>query len=153
MTPGMYLALARDIGIALALAFLVYNIYGAGENADKAKELKALQVEIQKQAQTLASWQQESSHANAQLQKDLAAISTTPVVVHDWVRNPSCPQPTVLPSAAPKARSEPSDVRAVQPGTGGVLTGDWRDRAVAEFKARWERELANYRTMDESWPK
>lgn len=151
VTPIQIIALVRDGLIVVGIALIFWFVYRGGENSVKVNDLKSLQAQIDRMAKQSDVWRKESTDANAQLSKDVAAINTAPVVVHDWVRNSACTQSAVLPGPAAQASSEPADVRAVQSGTGGVLTGDWRDRAVAEFKNKWEKQLADWRAEDAQW--
>lgn len=150
MTPGMYIALARDIGIALALGFLVWRIYGAGENAVKASDLKSLQAQITEQSQTLGSWRQESTNANDQLSRDLATLhapaADKPPI---WLCNaPPSPRSQVLPATAASADSAHS-------GAGGTDEGRRRDirLQVESLKLKYETALAECRSVIAQWPR
>lgn len=154
MTPGQYIALARDIALLVGVAIIVLLIYRGGEDRVKASDLKSLQVQIQQQAKTLTAWRQESTDANTQLSKDISAINAAAAVPvqHVWLRNPSCPQPPVLPAASTKASQPPAAAGGTQPVGGDALDGARRDRLVAAFKQRWETELAQCRALDAQWP-
>lgn len=152
MTPGQYIALARDIAIVAGLAIIGWLVYRGGEDRVKAANLRDLQTEIQQQAKIIEKWRGESTDAQKQLSADVAAIHAAPVVVHDWVRQPSCPQPAVLPPAAPQAGGQPSAAGRAQPGRGDAAAADRRDFAVATFKAKWETVLAGCRALDAQWP-
>lgn len=150
MTPGAYLALARDIGIALALGFLVWKIYGAGENAVKVSDLKSLQTQIAEQAKTLEGWRQESTHANDQLSQDLATLhapaADKPPV---WLCNaPASPRSPVL-----SATAASTDSAHTSPG--GTDEGRrWDIRAQLEaLKLKYETALAECRSVIAQWPK
>ena len=154
MTPGQYIALARDIAIVAGIALILWLVYRGGEDRVKAGDLKALQTEIQQQAETLQGWRNEATHANEQLSKDVAKINSeaaTPVQ-HVWLREPSCPEPPVLPAASSQASREPAASGTVQPGVRTDATADRRDSIVAEFKRRWETALAECRAIDAQWP-
>jgi hypothetical protein len=152
MTPGQYIALARDIAVVVGLAIIGWLVYRGGEDRVKASNLRDLQAEIQQQAKTLEKWRGESTDAQKQLSADVAAITTAPVVVHDWVRQPSCPQPAMLPAAAAQAGSHPSADGGFQSGARAAPDGDRRDSAVAAFKQHWETVLAQCRALDAQWP-
>lgn len=150
MTPGAYIALVRDIGIALALGFLVWKIYGAGENAVKVSDLKSLQTQIAEQAKTLEGWRQESTHANDQLSQDLAALhapaADKPPV---WLCNaPASPRSPVLPAATSAPASVP-------PSTGRADVRPERDirPQLETFRLKYETALAECRSLYSQWPK
>lgn len=151
MTPGMYIALARDLGIALALAFIVYKIYGAGENAVKVHDLKSLQAQIEEQGKTLNGWRQESTNANAQLSQDLATLRTPPAVPKPpvWLCDaPPSPRRAVLPTSAASTDS-------AHPSPGGSDDGRRRDirPQLEAFKLKYETALAECRSVIAQWPK
>lgn len=152
MTPAQYLAVGRDIVILAAIGIILWLVYRGGQDHVKAADLKALQTQIEQQAKTLQTWRKESTDANDQLSKDVAAINAAPVVVHDWVRNDSCPKPTVLPATpAPAGRSAPS-AGGPEPGPGDAARADRRDFAVQEFKRKYETAFAECRAVLTQWP-
>lgn len=154
MTPGQYIALARDIGLVVGVALILLFVYRSGEDRLKASDLKGLQTEIQQQAKTVAQWRKESTDANDQLSKDVSAINAAHdiPVQHIWVRDTSCPQPAVLPAAASRATGQLAPTGAVQPGVRTDAETDRRDSIVADFKQRWETVLAECRAVDAQWP-
>jgi type II secretory pathway pseudopilin PulG len=154
MTPGQYIALARDIGIVAGLALILWFVYRGGEDRVKASDLKGLQAEIQQQAKTVAQWRKESTDANDQLSKDVSAINAAHdiPVQHIWVRDTACAQPAVLSPATSKASPQPAPAGGIEPGRGDAATADRRDFAVAEFKRKWETTLAECRALDAQWP-
>ena len=149
MTPAAYIALARDIGIVLALAFLVWKIYGAGENAVKVADLKSLQAQISAQAETLAGWRQESTDANTKLSQDLATLHAPadpkPPV---WLCGPTTGSRGKVLSATPAA---PPSLAA---SPGGTDIGPQRDiRPELEvFRLKYETALAQCRSLYSQWP-
>lgn len=149
MTPGMYLALARDFGIALALGFLVWKIYSAGEDKVKASDLKSLQIQIAEQAKTLNSWRKESTNANDQLTRDLASLhAPAPDKPPVWLCNPpASPRSEVLSAPTSKARPQ-------LPAAGGVLEGPRRDirPQLEALKLKYETLLAQCRAEHAEWP-
>lgn len=149
MTPAAYIALARDIGIALALAFLVWKIYGAGENAVKVADLRALQFQIAEQAKTVEDWRQENTNANDQLSRDLASLHTPaadkpPVWLCD---RPASPRSPVLSTPAASTGS-------AHPAPGGSDAGRGRDirPQVEALKLKYETALAECRAVLAQWP-
>lgn len=150
MTPGMYIALARDIGIALALGFLVWKIYNAGENAVKVSDLKALQFQIAEQAKTVEDWHQESTNANDQLSRDLASLhAPAPDKPPVWLCNvPASPGRAVLPTPAASTDS-------AHPALGGTDDGRRRDirPQVEALKLKYETALAECRSVIAQWPR
>lgn len=149
MTFGAYIALARDIGIALALGFIIWKIYGAGENAVKVSDLKSLQAQIAEQAKTLAGWRQESTNANNQLSQDLATLhAAAPDKPPVWLCNdPASPRSQVLPAATAASPSVPASA-------GGNDIGSQRDiRPQLEvFRLKYETALAQCRDLYSQWP-
>lgn len=154
MTPGQYIALARDIGLVVGVALILLFVYRSGEDRLKASDLKGLQAEIQQQAKTLTAWRKESTDANDQLSKDVSAINAAHdiPVQHVWVRDTSCPQPAVLPGTPAKASDDHPSAGGTEPGRGGAAASDRRDFAVAEFKRKYEIALAECRAVDAQWP-
>jgi hypothetical protein len=145
-----YIALARDIGIALALGFLVWKIFSAGEDKVKASDLKSLQAQITQQGTILDGWRQESTHANAQLSQDLATLRTPPAVPKPpvWLcDDPARSAETVLPAPASEAGS-------AHPAPGGTDEGRRRDirPQIEAFKLKYETALAECRAEDAQWP-
>lgn len=149
MTPAAYIALARDIGIALALGFLVWKIYGAGENAVKVNDLKSLQAQIADQAETLKGWRQENTNANDQLTRDLASLhAPAPDKPPVWLCNaPASPRSEVLPAAAASTGS-------AHPAPGDADAGRGRDirPQIEAFKLKYETSLAECRSVIAQWP-
>lgn len=152
MTPAQYLAVGRDIVILAAIGLLLWWVYRGGQNAVRAADLKALQAEIQHQADILSKWRGESNDAQATLSREVAAINAVPTVVHDWVQQPACPKPAVLPATAPKAGNSPPAAGGVQPGPGEAARADRRDFAVAELKRKYETAFAECRAVLTQWP-
>jgi hypothetical protein len=153
MSPTAIIALVRDTALLVGVGLILLFVYRSGEDRLKATDLKGLQAEIQQQAKTIQTWREESTDAQKQLSLDLAAIHAAPVVVHDWsLREPSCPQSSVLPAAPSKASDQPPSAGGTQPGRGDAATADRRDFAVASFKAKWETILAGCRALDAQWP-
>lgn len=154
MTPGQIIALIRDIGLLVGVGLILWFVYKGGEDRVKASDLKSLQAEIQQQAKTLSDWRKEATDANDQLSKDVSAInlSAATPVQHVWVRDAPCPQPAVLPATTPKAAGEPAPPGPIQPGVRTDAAADRRDAIVAEFKRRWETELAECRALAAQWP-
>lgn len=149
-----WLSVARDIGLVVGVAIILLLVYRSGEDRVKAADLKSLQAQIQQQAKTLTDWRNEANHANEQLSKDIAAINiaaATPVV-HNWVPQPACTKPALLPTTAPQAGPEHPAAGGVQPVGGDVPDGPRRDNIVASFKQRWETEFAHCRALDAQWP-
>ncbi len=150
MSPGAYIALARDIGIVLALAFLVCRIYGAGENAVKASDLKSLQAQVAEQAQTLQAWRQESTDANTTLSQDLATLrAPTDPMPPVWLCNaPASPRRPVL--STPAASTDSAHSAAV-----GADLGSQRDiqPELEAFRLKYETVLAECRSLYSQWPK
>jgi hypothetical protein len=154
VTPGQYIALARDICLVVGISIILLLVYRSGQDRVKAGELKGLQTEIQQQAKTLTDWRNEANHANEQLSKDISAINSIAAmpVEHRWVRDTSCPKPAVLPAAARQTGEPTTAAGGVQPVGGDVPDGPRRDRIVAAFKQRWETEFAHCRALDAQWP-
>lgn len=149
MTFGAYIALIRDGLIVLALGFVLYKIYGAGEDKIKASDLKSLQTQIAEQAQTLAGWRQESSNANDQLSRDLATLhAPVPDKPPVWLCNGSSePRSEVLPAPATSPDS-------AHPAPGGTDTGRGRDirPQLEALKLKYETALAECRSVIAQWP-
>lgn len=152
MTSSMYLALARDIGIVLALAFVIWRVYTDGKNSVKASDLKALQEQVAQQARIVDQWHTEATAANDQFSKDLHSINSAPVVVHDWVRTqPGCAK-AVLPATAASASGSAAAGGRDQPVSGPTVDGSRRDVIVADWKRFWETRLAGCRLEHAQWP-
>jgi hypothetical protein len=154
MTPGQYIALVRDTVLVVGVGLILLFVYRSGEDRLKAADLKGLQAEIQQQAKTLDTWRKESTNANDQLSKDISAINAAAAipVQHIWVREPSCPQPAVLPTTTGQTSHEPPAAGGVQPGRGTDAETDRRDAIVGDFKRKWEIILAQCRALYSQWP-
>jgi hypothetical protein len=148
MTPTAYIALARDIGIVLALAFLIYKIYGAGENAVKVADLKSLQTQIAEQARTLEGWRQESTDANTKLSQDLATLHADPKPPVWLCNGPASPRSAVLPAA-------PASTDSAHPSAGGTNQRSELDirPQLEAFRLKYETALAECRAVYSQWPK
>lgn len=153
MTPAAILALLRDTALVVGVGLILWLVYRGGENSVKASDLKSLQAEIAQQAKILNQWHQESTDANDQLSRDVAAIHAAPVVVHDWMRNDTCPKPPVLPATSAAASGQPASAGGSQQGPGDAARADRRDAIVADFKQRWETSLAECRAALAQWPR
>jgi hypothetical protein len=152
MTPGMYITLARDVGVAIALGFLLWRVFSAGEDRVKASDLKSLQVQIAEQARIVDQWHTEATAANDQFAKELHSINSAPVVVHDWVRTqPSCAK-AVLPGAASSPGGSAAAGGGDQPVSGATADGSRRDVILADWKRFWETRLAGCRLEHAQWP-
>jgi len=153
VTPGQYIAAAKDILIVLAIGIVVFLVYRAGEDRIHASDLNGLRDELKQQRTILGGWQKESNDATNKLSADVAAIRATPPVAHVWVHNQPIPQPAVLPSptVTPSAAGAPAG--GVQPGRGADVDGARRDAILDAFKKRWEERLAEWRAEDSQWPK
>ena len=147
MTPGAYLALARDIGIALALAFLVWKIYGAGENAVKVNDLKALQAQLQDNAAQEQKWRNDADAAQAQLQTDLADVHAR--IARQ--RDPIVLRVPVPPAAVPSLSAPPAGSAASGRGDDTAVGVDLRPQINA-FETDLETALGQCRAVLASWP-
>lgn len=155
MTPTVYLALARDAVIVLALAAVLYLVYRAGEDRVRAKDIQGLQDQMKRQGDVLTGWRKESIDANAKLAEDMAKINAAAAVPikHTWVcKQPAGGEPAVLPGTPSQAGGGDSTGGSVQRGRGEATDGSWRDAIVAAYKQRWETTLAGCRAEDSQWP-
>lgn len=150
MTPGQIISLIRDAVVVVAIGIILWLVYRGGEDRVKASDLKALQKQLDKQAQIADTWHKEATDANDKLTQTLATINAAPVVVHDWVRQPAC-RPVLSAPTGPASAPRP-DPTGVQPERGGDAEADRRDSIVAEFKARWSTELATCQSFLDQWP-
>ncbi len=153
MNPIAIFTYIKDGVILVVLAVLVFVVYRAGEDRVKSSDLTGLRDELKTQATQLTNWRNESSHAATQLASDVAKINSAPLVVHTWVRDSSCPKPTVLPPAPGEAPSGNTAAGGFQSGLGEVPSATWRDQVVNEFKKKYETQFAEWRAEDASWPK
>jgi hypothetical protein len=148
-----YFAIGRDVLFAIALGFLVWWIYRAGEDRINAKDFKDLQTAVQRQGEILTGWRKESRDALDNLSKSVSSINAQPVVRHEWLRPPTdCPKPGVLPGASGQAGSADSSAGGLQSGRGSNAEGLRRDAILDAFKKRWETKLAEWRAEDAQWP-
>jgi hypothetical protein len=143
----------KDGVILVVLAVLVFAVYRAGEDRVKSSDLTGLRNELKTQATQLTNWRKESSDATAKLSSDVAQINAAPPVVHTWVREQSCPKPSVLSPPPSEAAGNSPAAGGVQPGLGELSEGSRLDQIVAEFKRKYETKFAEWRAEDSQWPK
>ena len=145
MTPGQYLALARDLLVLCALGFLIW----LGWHLKDAQDTKALARQIEANAKTTAQWQKESSDAGIKRDqeiasvRDLIAAQRQPIIVQVPPR--PVPSPTAAPGGTPAAAGRPDE----GPRCG---TCDVRG-AINVVEDRYETALADCRAVLASWPK
>lgn len=140
MTPGQYIALARDVLIVAALGFVIWFLYHSGRQAAQVAQMEALEKQVQANAHQEMIWQQEHNDALAELSSELSSINGsiarnhTPVIVQN---RPS----GGVPGDPAKAANQP-------PESGGV---DIRS-GVNAFESKYETALAECRAALASWP-
>lgn len=161
MTPGMWLAAIKDIIIVIAIIFIGWFVWHAGQQNVHVDDFKALQKNIQQNAQQEESWRADKSIADQKLASDVAKINspggvssapTKPVFVCSYPASsgklPAHPGPTVDSGAT-------TGTAVAGPGQGSQpapVVFDARSQ-LEEFKAKYETSLAECRNMFDTWPK
>jgi hypothetical protein len=148
MTLGACIALARDIGIALALGFIVWRIYVDGQNSIKVTDIRALQTQLTANAQKEEGWRTQANDASQALQSDLANVHaivaqhTDPIVLRVPARCSAVPGPTPSPASQPATTGSPD--------TGSGV--DLRPQ-ISAFELRYEGIITDCRAALASWPR
>jgi hypothetical protein len=150
VTPGQYIAAARDLIILAAIGWLVYMVYHAGQNSVTIKDVARIEANIAAAHATEDNWRKEQLDADAQKAQDLAAIRGAiaehqqPIVVRG-------PAPA---GAVPKAPGTAAGTHPTSGATDGgprVSTCDVRP-SVAAVELKYETALAECRAAIASWP-
>lgn len=144
-----YISLARDIGIALALGFIVWKIYGAGENAVKVNDIAALKTQLDDNSKTLARWAQESRDAQIQRAQQMdtvfAAVNAQRAPIVLLRDRPASPSP--VPSAPAAAASPTTQAGGFDAGAGIDLRPQ-----INRFEIKYEAAIADCRAVLAQWP-
>lgn len=153
MTPTAILALARDIAIVGALAFVIWWIRNDGANSVKLQDLKALQSQLADNALRQHQFAQEVSDAQTQHAHDVETI-TAAIAAHSaqpvLVRIPAGPSPLHGVSATTGDQSAAGG--PAHPGSGeSVPSIDIRPGLIG-FEQRYENALNDCRQALASWP-
>jgi hypothetical protein len=134
----------------LAVAWLVWFIYHAGQNAEIKRDLAAIQKQLAVNAQKQAEWAEESKNAEAQRAVDLQAVGNAiadqrrPVIVR-------------IPSSGGTVPSTPAAPPSGPACPGGAREGAGKDidvrAAINQFELKYESYLASCRSVLAQWPK
>ena len=149
MSIAAYVALARDGIILAALAFIIWFIYHAGQNADLKADMAALQKQLLVNSQQEARYATEAKDAELQRQADmqsaLAAINShanSPVRLCRNAGGSSVPG-TATASAG----------RVTSAGGSDAGLGEDLRPAITALELKYEGYLASCRAVLTSWPK
>ena len=148
MTPGEIIALIRDVAIVGALGAAIWMLVHLGADQVKLADLKALQRQLQANANQEQTWRRNADVAQAQSQVDMEHIRalvagyTAPVLV--------CPGP----SRSGPVSAAPAQTSNNPAGAGGTDPGAGRDirPQIAQFELKYESALNDCRKAVASWP-
>jgi len=147
MTPGAIIALIKDVVILGVLGAAVYIFISYGKDIVKVSDMKAVQKQIQANAETAAKWQKESTDADTKRAADIAAVANTvasqraPVFVRGPANN--CP----VPGDPAKAGGQPSGSKGSDQGRGI----DYRP-AINAFELKYSTALIDCYAALDKWP-
>jgi hypothetical protein len=148
VTPGAYIALARDIIVLIALGALIWLLVSYGKDVVKVADMKAVQQQIVANAKTEQSWRETQTNANLKHDSDLATVRAAigaqraPVIVRSGPPR-ACP----VPVNSAQAGSPPAPAGGTDPGPGV----DSRP-LINAFELKYETALADARKCLDSWP-
>ena len=151
MSITTIIALVRDAVILGALAWIVWFVYHAGQNADLKADMKMLEIQLMSNAKTEAKWQEEIRLAEAQRQVDMQSITAgiaaqrTPVIVRVPTRSGTVPGTPATPASG-AACTGGNDTQ-----TGGDTFRNVRP-GINAFELEVEGDLATCRSVVASWP-
>jgi hypothetical protein len=152
VTPGAYIALARDLIILLALGLLIWLLMSFGADRVKVADMQAVQKQITHNAQIEAGWRKEQTDANAQRDVDLThvaaaiALQHAPVIVRNTAR--ACP---VSVNTGQASRPPPATGGADARSGGDSQSVDIRPQ-LNRFELKAETAIADCRAALDSWP-
>lgn len=148
MTISQYIALARDVFIVGALAFVAWWIYHAGGDRVRIADLKAVENQLAANSKQVDDWKAQEVAAEVRRDQEIQSVNAT------IARNQSplwmCRPPDTRPVSHHPAPAEGS-----HSPSGPVDAGPRVDirAAVNAFETRYESALANCRAALASWPK
>jgi predicted metalloprotease len=154
VTPTAIIALLRDIVIVGAIGFIVYVLITYGKDVVKIADMKAVQEQITKNAETTAQWQKEATDANTKRDADLAAVAATisshrdPVYI---VRD--------RPTSAGTVSANTGQASGQASGAGGTDAGVRSDRQrvdirpeINAYELKYETALVDCYAGLDKWP-
>jgi uncharacterized iron-regulated membrane protein len=149
LSPLQIVSLARDLFLVLAVAWLVWFIYHAGQNAEIKHDLAAIQKQLAVNAQKQAQWAQESKNAEDHRLVELQAVGAAiadqrrPIVVRVPAGSGTLPSGPATPASDPAC-------------TGGARAGVGKDidvrAAINQFELKYEGYFAACRSLLNQWP-
>lgn len=148
MTPTAIIALIKDAVILVAIGLAIWLFISYGKDLVKVADMKAVEIQLTKNAQTEADWRKEQTDANTKRDADLAKVSTAIGKQRDPVyimRNPPSHCPV---SGAPTAADNPP---AASGTTDEGLGSDLRP-ALNRYELKYESVLADCRAVLAQWP-
>lgn len=147
MTPGAIISLIKDAIIIIAIGLVVYFLINYGKDIVKISDMKALQKQIQANADTIEKWRKESIDADTKRSADLAQVAATIDKQHTpvFVRNP--PGSCTVPSTTSKAGDQPSQPAGSDQGRGI----DYRP-AVNQYESKYSTALIECYAALDKWP-
>ena len=149
LNPLQIISLARDAFLVLAVAWLVWFIYHAGQNAEIKRDLAAIQKQLSVNAQKQAQWAEEAKNAEAQRLVDLQAVGAAiadqrrPIIVR-------------IPSGGGAVSGTPAAPAGGTACPGGTREGPGKDTdirtAINQFELKYEGYFATCRSILNQWP-
>src|SRR5277367_3530703 len=98
MTPAAIISIIKDVAIVAVLGIAIYIFISYGKDIVKVADIKAVEKQLQANAETEATWKKEQNDADAKHSKDLADIAGAIGNQHSpvFVRGPAsvCPVPS-----------------------------------------------------------
>jgi hypothetical protein len=152
VNPVAIYTAVKDLIILAVLAGILYEVYSFGADRVKLADMAALQKQMTANAAQVAAWQKESTDANTQRASELAQIQAG-VDAH---RDPiyimrDAPGSGTVPTAATGAGCPAAAGGSAHAGPGSDPV-DLRPQ-IALFEQRYERALADCRSVLNSWPR
>lgn len=148
MTPGQIIALVRDVVILIALGLLIWLLISYGKDVVKVSDMRAVQKQIDTNAQTEAQWRKEQTDANQARDTQIAQVGAAIASQRAPVRlcGPTRASPLPSPTAAP------SGSNTVPGGTDSGSGVDLRP-AINAFELKYETAFASCRAALAGWPR
>lgn len=153
MTPGQIIALIRDAVIVGAVLAILWFVHRADTDHIKIADFKAVQTQLQENAQHAAQYAQQSQQADERQAQDLAQVSAAIAAQRSpiWLRGPSNPSPVSCPTPSPGPQPA-SAGRAVEPPRADSQPVNIRE-PINAFEGRLETIVADCRAALAKWPR
>jgi len=148
MTPGQIIALVRDAIIVIGIGLLLWMVRESGKNADIKEDMKAMQKQLQLNAQLSGKWESERITAEAQRYADMQTVTNAINSHREPVRLCNAPSPGGVSPSPSTPAGDTSGPRRLAEGPGEDIRP-----AINAFAIKYESYLAACRTVLAQWPK